>query len=111
MKSFIECTIGGYAETMELSLVDGGRLIAILDSDMELLQFDLRPNIGLHVNDDPIKFFEKKYLSLNINSRCSVSIKDTEHLGTVRYKGKFHRKNGIFIGVELDDLTGDTNGV
>lgn len=93
MKDFIACTIGGYADTMKLSLVDGGKLIATLDSGMELSQFDLRPNIGLHVDDDPGKFFNKKFLSFNINSRCSVSIKDTEHLGTVRYKGIFHRKN------------------
>lgn len=97
---------------MQLSLVDGGKLIATLDSNVELIsQFDLRPNIGLHVDDDPTIFFDKKALSLTINGRCLVSINDGEYLGTVRYKGKFHLKNGIFIGVELDSSNGNTNGV
>lgn len=97
---------------MKLSLVDGGELIAKLDSNVELMtQFNLRPNIGLHVEDESKTFFDKKILKLSINCRCLVSIKDGEYLGTVRYKGKFHRKNDIFIGVELDDSNGDTNGV
>lgn len=45
---------------------------------------------------------EKKCESINIGDRCLVTAKGPRRLGTVRYKGTFHAKPGIFIGVEFD---------
>lgn len=96
---------------MMLTLVDGNKPIATLDSDEEALSsYELRPNIGVHVDDDPTTFFEQKSKTLTINGRCIVSIKDTEHVGTIRYKGKLHSKDGIFVGVEFDEPTGNIDG-
>lgn len=107
----IEKKIGGSASTMHLSIVDGPTQIAALDLDNEKLSnFQLRQNIGIHVEDDPIIFFDQKMKYITINSRCIVSVKDTEYLGIVKYKGKYHRKNGFYIGVELDEPKGNNNG-
>lgn len=96
---------------MELSIVDGPTQIASLDlNDKKLSSFQLRQNIGFHVDDDPITFFDQKIKDIMINGRCIVSVKDTEHLGTVKYKGKYHCKNGLHIGVELDEPKGNNNG-
>lgn len=53
---------------------------------------------------------EKKAESINIGDRCVVSAKGPRRIGTVRYKGPFHLKPGIFIGVELDEPLGMNNG-
>lgn len=96
---------------MRMSLVDGPKQIASLECDTDILSnFDIRSNVGLHVDDDPTTFFDQKIASITLNGRCIVGIKNTEHLGTVRYKGKFPSKIGIFIGVEFDEANGDNNG-
>lgn len=98
---------------MQLSFVDGPKQIASLDSEADILSNIISmtsSNIGLHVDDDPTKFFDNKLTSITINGRCIVSVKNTEHLGTVRYKGKFPSKIGIFIGIELDEANGDNDG-
>lgn len=53
---------------------------------------------------------EKKAESINIGDRCLVTAKGPRRLGTVRYKGTFHAKPGIFIGVEFDEPLGIHNG-
>lgn len=52
---------------------------------------------------------EKKAESINIGDRCMVT-RGPRRLGTVRYKGTFHLKPGIFIGVELDEPLGLNDG-
>lgn len=97
---------------MLVSLVDGIEEIATLDKDeAKLCEYNLRQNIGMHVDDDPVTFFDKKLKTLTINGRCLVSIKDTEHLGVVRFKRKVHSKEGVFVGIELDEPIGNSNGV
>lgn len=53
---------------------------------------------------------EKKAESINIGDRCLVTAKGPRRLGTVRYKGTFHLKPGIFIGVEYDEPLGIHDG-
>lgn len=53
---------------------------------------------------------ETKAASINIGDRCLVTAKGPRRLGTVRYKGSFHVKPGIFIGVEYDEPLGIHNG-
>lgn len=98
---------------MQLSFVDGPKEIAVLDSEADIISNIISitsSNVGLHVNDDPTQFFDHKITSITINGRCIVSVKNTEHLRTVRYKGKFPSKIGIFIGIELDEANGDNDG-
>lgn len=96
---------------MMISLVDGSKQNAEIDTDEETLSsYNLRENIGIHVDDDPTTFFEQKLKALTINGRCLVALKDTEHLGIVRYKGKLHSKDGIFVGIELDEQLGNMSG-
>lgn len=96
---------------MELCLFDGSTEIEKLNSDDEILSdLPIRQNIGIHVDDDPNKFFDRKIKEITINSRCLVSVRDSELIGTVRYRGKCHSKSGIHVGIELDEPKGDTNG-
>lgn len=53
---------------------------------------------------------QKKCDSINIGDRCLVTAKGPRRIGTVRYKGTFHAKAGIFIGVEFDEPLGIHNG-
>lgn len=53
---------------------------------------------------------EKKVALINIGDRCLVTAKGPRRLGTVRYKGSFHLKPGIFIGVEYDEPLGMHDG-
>lgn len=53
---------------------------------------------------------EKKAASIEIGNRCLVTAKGPRRLGTVRYKGSFHAKPGIFIGVEYDEPLGIHDG-
>lgn len=52
---------------------------------------------------------ETKAESINIGDRCVVT-RGPRRLGTVRYKGTFHLKPGIFIGVEFDEPLGMNDG-
>lgn len=52
---------------------------------------------------------EKKAESINIGDRCLVT-RGKRRLGAVRYKGTFHLKPGIFIGVEFDEPLGMNDG-
>lgn len=52
---------------------------------------------------------EKKAESINIGDRCLVT-RGARRIGTVRYKGTFHLKPGIFIGVEFDEPLGMNDG-
>lgn len=52
---------------------------------------------------------EKKSESINIGDRCMVT-RGARRMGTVRYKGTFHLKPGIFIGVEFDEPLGMNDG-
>lgn len=52
---------------------------------------------------------EKKADSINIGDRC-VTTSGPRRVGTVRYKGTFHLKSGIFIGIEFDEPLGMNNG-
>lgn len=52
---------------------------------------------------------EKKAESINIGDRCLVT-RGARRVGTVRYKGTFHLKPGIFIGVEFDEPLGMNDG-
>lgn len=53
---------------------------------------------------------EQKADSIKIGDRCLVTAKGPRRLGTVRYKGTFHVKPGIFVGVEYDEPLGLHNG-
>ncbi|XP_031626374.1 tubulin-folding cofactor B [Contarinia nasturtii] len=53
---------------------------------------------------------EQKAESINIGDRCLVTAKGPRRIGTIRYKGTFHLKPGIFIGVEFDEPLGIHNG-
>lgn len=53
---------------------------------------------------------QKRAESINIGDRCLVTAKGPRRIGTVRYKGTFHAKPGIFIGVEFDEPLGIHNG-
>lgn len=53
---------------------------------------------------------EKKAAGINIGDRCLVTAKGPRRLGTIRYKGEFHMKPGIFIGVEYDEPLGIHDG-
>lgn len=53
---------------------------------------------------------EEKAASINIGDRCMVSAKGPRRLGTIRYKGTFHKKPGIFAGVEFDEPLGIHDG-
>lgn len=53
---------------------------------------------------------EKKAESINIGDRCLVSAKGPRRIGTIRYKGSFHQKPGIFFGVEYDEPLGIHDG-
>lgn len=53
---------------------------------------------------------EQKAESINIGDRCLVTAKGPRRLGTVRYKGSFHVKPGLFVGVEFDEPLGLHNG-
>lgn len=53
---------------------------------------------------------EKKAALINIGDRCVVTAKGPRRLGTVRFKGPFHIKPGIFIGVEYDEPLGTHDG-
>lgn len=53
---------------------------------------------------------EQKAESINIGDRCVVAAKGPRRLGTVRYKGPFHLKPGVFIGVEFDEPLGMNDG-
>lgn len=53
---------------------------------------------------------EKKAEGINIGDRCLVTAKGPRRIGTVRYKGSFHKKSGIFIGVEFDEPLGIHDG-
>lgn len=53
---------------------------------------------------------EEKAASINIGDRCMVTAKGPRRLGVVRYKGTFHKKPGIFIGVEFDEPLGMHDG-
>lgn len=53
---------------------------------------------------------EKKAEAMNIGDRCMVTTKGPRRIGTVRYKGPFHLKPGIFIGVEFDEPLGIHDG-
>lgn len=47
---------------------------------------------------------------INIGDRCLVTAKGPRRIGTVRYKGPFHLKPGIFVGVEYDEPLGIHDG-
>lgn len=51
----------------------------------------------------------KKAESINIGDRC-VTTAGARRVGTVRYKGTFHMKSGIFVGIEFDEPLGMNNG-
>lgn len=53
---------------------------------------------------------ETKAAAINIGDRCLVTTKGPRRIGTVRYKGAFHVKPGIFIGVEFDEPLGIHDG-
>lgn len=53
---------------------------------------------------------ERKADAINIGDRCQVTAKGPRRIGTVRYKGSFHLKPGIFVGVEFDEPLGIHNG-
>lgn len=53
---------------------------------------------------------QQKADSINIGNRCLVTAKGPRRIGTVRYKGTFHAKPGIFIGVEFDEPLGIHDG-
>lgn len=52
---------------------------------------------------------ETKAESINIGDRCVVT-RGPRRLGTVQYKGTFHLKPGIFIGIEFDEPLGLHDG-
>lgn len=47
--------------------------------------------------------------AINIGDRC-VTTSGARRVGTVRYKGTFHLKAGIFIGIEFDEPLGMNDG-
>lgn len=51
----------------------------------------------------------KKAESINIGDRC-VTTAGARRVGTVRYKGSFHMKPGIFVGIEFDEPLGMNDG-
>lgn len=51
----------------------------------------------------------KKAESINIGDRCATTA-GARRVGTVRYKGTFHMKSGIFVGIEFDEPLGMNNG-
>lgn len=51
----------------------------------------------------------KKAETINIGDRC-VTTAGARRVGTVRYKGSFHKKSGIFVGIEFDEPLGMNNG-
>lgn len=51
----------------------------------------------------------KKAETINIGDRC-VTTAGARRVGTVRYKGTFHLKSGIFVGIEFDEPLGMNNG-
>lgn len=51
----------------------------------------------------------KKAESINIGDRC-VTTSGPRRVGTVRYKGTFHLKSGIFVGIEFDEPLGMNDG-
>lgn len=53
---------------------------------------------------------ETKAESINLGDRCLVTTKGPRRIGAVRYKGPFHLKPGIFIGVEFDEPLGMNDG-
>lgn len=53
---------------------------------------------------------ENKAEAINIGDRCMVTTKGPRRIGTVRYKGSFHAKPGIFVGVEFDEPLGIHDG-
>lgn len=48
--------------------------------------------------------------SINIGDRCLVTTKGPRRIGTIRYKGSFHLKPGLFVGVEFDEPLGIHDG-
>lgn len=53
---------------------------------------------------------QKKADGINIGDRCIVTAKGPRRIGTVMYKGSFHLKEGIFIGVKFDEPLGIHDG-
>lgn len=53
---------------------------------------------------------EQKAEPIKIGDRCMVTSKGPRRIGTVRYKGSFHLKPGIFIGIEFDEPLGMNDG-
>lgn len=53
---------------------------------------------------------QKKVDSINIGDRCMVTAKGPRRIGAVRYKGSFHLKPGMFVGVEFDEPLGIHDG-
>lgn len=53
---------------------------------------------------------ENKAAAINIGDRCRVTTKGPRRIGTIRYKGSFHVKPGIFVGVEFDEPLGIHDG-
>lgn len=103
--------IGGNAETMRLALFNGTKLLANLNSDdARISSYKIEKGTCLHVDDDPDTFFDEKLNVMKIDDRCLVSINGIDHSGTIKYKGAFHRKSGIHVGVQFDEGVGDNDG-
>lgn len=52
---------------------------------------------------------EQKAALINIGDRCATTA-GPRRVGTVRYKGSFHLKSGIFVGIEFDEPLGLNDG-
>lgn len=53
---------------------------------------------------------QEKADAINIGDRCLVTTKGPRRIGTVMYKGTFHMKPGIFVGVKFDEPLGIHDG-
>lgn len=131
-----DALLGSYPieNEMRLHVVDQVNNLIGLESSMEKFelsdkQYDERRNtvrdylkthhLGKY-NEDEMKALEerkkqehgeqeKKAESINIGDRCVVT-RGSRRVGTVQYKGTFHLKPGIFIGVEFDEPLGMNDG-
>lgn len=131
-----EAELGSYAieNDMRIHVVDNFQSFigdgSVEKFDLTDKQYDERRNtvreylkthrLGKY-NDDEMKAIEErkkqeqleqeeKAASINIGDRCMVTAKGPRRIGTIRYKGSFHVKPGIFIGVEFDEPLGIHDG-
>lgn len=111
MQTKLERIVGGCADTMQLTLYTGSRLINSLDVDEALISnYNFDRNMCLHIDDSPDAFFKKKMEVLKVGDRCIVSTNGIEYFATARYIGGSHQKAGLYVGVEFEEQVGDNDG-